>query len=68
MKGLMHLLEKRVPFIWDNKSHFYFDVHKTSLKSTQLLSPMDYSKDFLLDLTASESTIGMVLGQEDDSK
>jgi hypothetical protein len=35
--------------------------------STPLLSPPDYSRDFLLYITATEATIGMVLVQEDDS-
>ena len=31
------------------------------------MSPPDYSRDYLLYLVASDSTIGMVLVQEDDS-
>jgi hypothetical protein len=31
-----------------------------------LLKPPDYSRDYLLYITASEGTIGMVLVQEDD--
>jgi hypothetical protein len=34
--------------------------------STPLLQPPNYNKDFLLYLAATESTIGMVLVQEDD--
>jgi hypothetical protein len=40
---------------------------KKSLSSAPILSPPDYSKDFILYLVASEATIGMVLVQEDDS-
>ena len=40
---------------------------KKALTSTPLLSPPDYSSDFLLYLAAAESTIGMVLVQEDDA-
>ena len=32
-----------------------------------MLSPLDYTRDFLLYLAATESTLGMVLVQEDDS-
>ena len=34
--------------------------------SAPLLHPPDYSRDFILYLAASESTIGVVLVQEDD--
>ena len=34
--------------------------------STPLLHPPDYSHDFILYLAASESTIGVVLVQEED--
>ena len=34
--------------------------------SAPLLHPLDYSRDFILYLAASESTIGVVLVQEDD--
>ena len=35
--------------------------------SELLLSPPDYSRDFILYLAASESAIGIVLVQEDDN-
>ena len=34
--------------------------------SPPLLRPLDYSRDFILYMAASESTIGVVLVQEDD--
>ena len=39
---------------------------KKSLASTPMLSPPDYSHDFLLYVVASQETIGMVLVQEDE--
>ena len=63
----MRLLKKRVPFLWDDFSQCSFDALKKALTSTPLLSPPDYSKDFLLYLAIAESTIGMVLVQEDDA-
>ena len=39
---------------------------KESFVSAPLLHPIDYSHDFILYLAASESTIGVVLVQEDD--
>jgi hypothetical protein len=44
-----------------------FDALKHSLTTAPLLRPPNYNKDFLLYLVAAESTIGMVLVQEDDS-
>lgn len=67
-KGFMWLLKKGVPFGWDDRAQCSFDVLKNALVSTQLLSPLEYSQDFILYLVASESTIGMVLIQEDESK
>ena len=40
---------------------------KKALSSALILSPPDYNKDFILYLVASESIIGMVLVQEDES-
>jgi hypothetical protein len=62
----MHILKKGVPFCWDEAPQFSFDTLKFSLM-TPLLSPPNYNKDFLLYLVSVESTIGMVLVQEDDT-
>ena len=43
-----------------------FKALKKALLSTPLLRPPDYSRDFILYLAAFESTIGVVLVQEDD--
>jgi hypothetical protein len=66
-KGFMHLLKKYVPFFWDEVAQRSFDALKHALTTTPLLRPPNYKKDFLLYLAAAESTIGMVLVQEDDS-
>jgi hypothetical protein len=65
-KGFMHLLKKYVPFHWDDAAQISFEALKHSLTTTPLLRPPNYNKDFLLYLVAAESTIGMVLVQEDD--
>ena len=44
----------------------HFICSGSTLTSTPLLRPPNYNKDFLLYLVAEESTIGMVLVQEDD--
>jgi hypothetical protein len=65
-KGLMHLLKNDVPFYWDDATQNSFDTLKHALTTAPLLRPPNYNKDFLLYLAATESTIGMVLVQEDD--
>ena len=66
-KGFMHLLKKEVPFYWDERAQRSFEVLKKTLSFAPLLSPPDYNKDFILYLATSESTIGMVLVEEDES-
>jgi hypothetical protein len=63
----MHLLKKEVPFLWDEAAQCSFEALKHTLTTAPLLRPPNYNKDFLLYLAAAESTIGMVLVQEDDS-
>jgi len=63
----MCLLKKGVPFYWDESTQCSFDALKFTLMSSPLLSPPDYDKDFSLYLAAEESTIRMVLVQEDDA-
>ena len=63
----MHLLKKEVPFYWDERDQRSFEALRKALSSTPVLSPPNYSKDFIMYLAASESTIGMVLLQEDES-
>ena len=62
----MHLLKQDTPFVWDETAQLAFEALKKALLSAPLLHPPDYSRDFILYLAASESTIGVVLVQEDD--
>ena len=62
----MHLLKQDTPFVWDETAQLAFEALKKALLSAPLLRPPDYSRDFILYLVASESTIGVVLVQEDD--
>jgi hypothetical protein len=62
----MRLLKKDVPFHWDEVTQCSFEVLKCILTSAPLLWIPNYNKDLLLYLPATESTIGMVLDQEDD--
>ena len=60
----MRLLEKRTPFFWDDWAQCAFDNLKHALTHSPVIHPPDYSKDFLLYLVASTTTIAMVLVQE----
>ena len=62
----MHLCKKDTPFCWDERAQESFDALKRSLASAPVISPLDYSRDFLLYVAASMETIGMVLVQEDE--
>jgi hypothetical protein len=59
-------LKKGYEFIWDKTANKSFEALKLSLTRTPLLFPPDYSRDYFLYLTAVDSTIAMVLVQEDD--
>jgi hypothetical protein len=65
--GFTRLLKKGSTFIWDKPANKTFEALKLSLTRTPLLFPPNYSRDYFLYLTASDSTISMVLVQEDDS-
>jgi hypothetical protein len=62
----MCLLKKDVPFYWDDATQCSFKALKHALTTTPLLQPSNYNKHFLLYLAIVESTINMVLVQEDD--
>jgi hypothetical protein len=61
------LLKKGFAFIWDSTANKAFEALKLTLTRTLLLFPPDYSQDYFLYLVASNSTIAMVLVQEDYS-
>ena len=65
-RGFMHLLKKDTTFYWDEQAQESFDVLKQALASAPMISPPDYSRDFLLYVATSMEMIGMVLVQEDE--
>ena len=65
-KGFMRLLKQDTPFVWDQIVQLTFEALKKALLSAPSLRPLDYSRDFILYLAASKSTIRVVLVQEDD--
>ena len=62
----MCLLNKDTTFCWDEWAQESFDVLKRALASTPVISPPDYSHEFLLYVGASMEMIGMVFVQEDE--
>ena len=62
----MRLLKQDTPFVWDETAQLTFKALKKYLLPAPLLRPPDYSRDFILYLATSESTIGVSLVQEDD--
>jgi hypothetical protein len=66
IKVFMCLLKKDIPSHWNEGAQHSFNALKHALTNAPLLRPPNYNKDFLLYLVAVESTIGMVLVQEDD--
>ena len=65
-RGFMRLLKKDTPFCWDEQAQESFDALRRALASAPVISPLNYSHDFLLYVAASLETIGMVLVQEDE--
>ena len=62
----MRLLKKDTTFCWDERAKDSFDALKRALASAPMISPPDYSRDFLLYVAVSLEMIGMVLVQEDE--
>ena len=60
-QGFLHLLCQDIPFRWDDHTQKAFDALKEKLSSTPLISPPDNDKDYMLYLSASESTLARVL-------
>jgi len=65
-KGYARLLKKEVPFDWDQVAQASFDALKESLMKASLMYALDYQKAFNLYLAAADTTIAMVLVQEDN--
>ena len=62
--GYMCLLNKDTPFYWDDQAQWAFDNLKHALTHSPVIHPPDYSKDFLLYIVSSTTTIAMVLVQK----
>ena len=62
----MCLLKKDTTFCWDEWAQESFDALKWALASALVLSPPDYSHDFIIYVATSMEMVGMVLVQEDE--
>ena len=60
----MRLLKNNAPFFWDDQDQCTFDNLKHALTHSPVIHPPNYSKDFLVYIDASTTTITMVLVQE----
>ena len=64
-KGYTRLLKKRVLFHWDQVAQASFDAVKDSLIRASIMYAPNYQKYFFLYLVAADTTIGMLLVQEE---
>ena len=62
----MFFLNKHTPFLWDEADQNSFEALKKTSLLASLLSLPNYTKEFILYLALSDSTVGIVLVQEDD--
>ena len=60
----MRLLNKNTTFFWDDQAQHAFDNLKHALTLSPVIHPPDHSKDFLLYIVSSATTITMVLVQD----
>jgi hypothetical protein len=67
MLRFTRLLNKGSEFVWDTTANKAFKALKLTLTCTPLLFPPNYGRYYFFYLVASDSTISMVLVQEDDS-
>eukprot|EP00253_Pinus_taeda_P028302 PITA_28302 len=65
-KGFTRSLKWDTPFLWDAAAQESFERLKVLLVFASLLHPPNYHHDYTLYLAAADTTIGMVLVQDDD--
>ena len=66
--GFLCLLHTNIPFVWDENAQGAFDALQQALNSTPLLSPPNFTKEFILYVSVSKNSITKVLVQEDDAR
>ena len=64
--SLTKLLQKDVPYEWNEERQAAFLTLKERLMQAPVLQPPDWSKSFHVDVDVSKFCIGLVLGQKDE--
>jgi hypothetical protein len=59
--GFLCLLRHDIPFQWDDYAQQSFDDLKTTLSNAPLISAPDYSRDYILYISASAVSVASVL-------
>jgi hypothetical protein len=67
-KPLTHLLQKNVPFDFDDKCLEAFQTLKSALVSAPIIQPPDWSQPFDIMCDASDYTVEVVLGQRKEGR
>ena len=67
-KALTNLLQKDVPFIFDDDCKEAFEILKKAFITTPVVQPPDWTLPFEIMCDASDFAIGVVLGQRVDKK
>jgi hypothetical protein len=67
-KPLTNLLQKDVPFVFDDDCKEAFETLKKALITTPIVQPPDWNLPFEIMCDASDFAVGVVLGQRVDKK
>src|SRR5439155_21314177 len=67
-RPLTNLLQKDVPFVFDEDCKEAFEVLKKALITTFIVQPLDWQLPFEIMCDASDFAVGAVLGQKVDKK
>ena len=66
--GLTNLLQKDVPFVFDDDYFESFETLKKALISAPIVQPLDWNLPFEIICDASDYVVGDVLGQRVDTR
>ena len=67
-RPLTNLLQKDVPFVFDDDCVEAFEILKKALISAPIVQPLDWNLPFEIMCDASDYAVGAVLGQRIDKK
>ena len=63
---MFKLLTKDANFVWDSQCQVAFDILKENMFTTPLLQGPNWSLPFHISTNASDTALGVVLGQKED--